>query len=246
MSDQAPPRRDAASWAKSVAQLRVDDVPEGATNINVAGRRLTSPIQGFGKMWQKTYTVRLPASRVSPEALIATWKEHFPEFWPAGNRFYGPLTGIAPGDVALLSMSLPGGMKLSTGVMVLYADERSFTLMTPQGHMFAGWITFSAEPAGDETLVQAQVLMRASDPIYEVGLTLGGHRQEDVFWSRTLTKLAAHFEHEGVVETTVVCVDRRRQWSRWRNVWQSAAIRTTVYTVTSPARRLRRGRGTDG
>ena len=54
--------------------------------------------------------------------------------------------------------------------------------------------------------------MRASDPIYEIGLTLGGHRQEDVFWDRTLTKLAAHFEHEGVVETQVVCVDRRRQW----------------------------------
>ena len=38
-------------------------------------------------------------------------------------------------------------MKLSTGVMVLYADEESFTLMTPQGHMFAGWITFSAHRA---------------------------------------------------------------------------------------------------
>ena len=37
-------------------------------------------------------------------------------------------------------MTLPGKMKLSTGVMVLYADEESFTLMTPQGHMFAGWI----------------------------------------------------------------------------------------------------------
>ena len=41
-------------------------------------------------------------------------------------------------------MSLPGGMKVKTGVMVLYADEESFTLMTPEGHMFAGWITFSA------------------------------------------------------------------------------------------------------
>jgi hypothetical protein len=39
--------------------------------------------------------------------------------------------------VALLNMTLPGKMKLSTGVMVLFADEESFTLMTPQGHMFA-------------------------------------------------------------------------------------------------------------
>jgi len=232
--------RDAESWAKPVRQLHIGDVPDGATNINVDGRRLTSPIQGFGKMWQKTYTVSIPADIVSPQDVIATWKASFPDFWPAGNRFYGPLTGIAPGDVALLSMTLPGGMKLSTGVMVLYADEQSFTLMTPQGHMFAGWITFSASQAGELTVAQAQVLMRASDPVYEVGLTLGGHRQEDIFWNRTLTNLAARFEHEGEVETSVVCVDRRRQWSRWRNVWQSAAIRTTVYTVSTPVRRLRR------
>ncbi len=232
--------RGADSWAKPVTELRIGDVPDGATNINVDGRRLTSPIQGFGRMWQKTYTVSIPSELVSPKQLIATWKRHFPDFWPAGNRFYGPLTGIEPGDVALLSMKLPGGMKLSTGVMVLFADEESFTLMTPQGHMFAGWITFSAMQHGDATVAQAQVLMRASDPIYEVGLAFGGHRQEDVFWSRTLTRLAAHFEHDGVVETSVVCVDRRRQWSRWRNVWQSAAIRTTVHTVSAPARRLRR------
>ena len=74
---------------------------------------------------------------------------------------------------------MPGRMKLSTGVMVLYADEESFTLMTPQGHMFAGWITFSASEGDGETVAQAQVLMRAQDPIFELGLTLGGHKQED-------------------------------------------------------------------
>src|SRR3954468_24982476 len=185
--------RGAAAWAKSVSRLNVSDVPAGAVNLNVEGRRLTSPIQGFGKMWQKTYQVRLPAARVSATELIATWKQHFPEFWPDGNSFYSPLTGIEPGEVALLNMTLPGRMKLSTGVMVLYADEESFTLMTPQGHMFAGWITFSAVELADETIAQAQVLMRASDPIYEVGLALGGHHQEDLFWQHTLTHLAAHF-----------------------------------------------------
>jgi hypothetical protein len=224
-------------WAKATPHLTVTDVPDGALSLNVDGRRLTSPIQGFGKMWQKTYQVRLPADRVSPGELIAVWKQRFPEFWPDGNRFYAPLTGIAPGEVALLNMTLPGRMTLSTGVMVLYADEESFTLMTPEGHMFAGWITFSATPAGDETLAQAQVLMRASDPIYEMGLALGGHRQEDRFWQHTLTALAEHFGHAAEVDTQVVCVDRRRQWSRWRNVWHSAAIRSTV---NAPVRLIRR------
>src|SRR3954447_23026042 len=31
--------RDAASWAKSVSRLNVSDVPEGAVNLNVDGRR---------------------------------------------------------------------------------------------------------------------------------------------------------------------------------------------------------------
>src|SRR5919201_1144915 len=232
--------RDATNWAKSVSRLNVSEVPEGAVNLNVHGRRLTSPIQGFGKMWHKTYQVRLPAERVSAPAVIAVWKQRFPDFWPEGNRFYGPLTGIEPGEVALLNMTLPGKMKLSTGVMVLYADEESFTLMTPQGHMFAGWITFSALETGGETVAQAQVLMRASDPIFELGLTLGGHRQEDRFWQQTLRALAAHFGHEAEVDTHVVCVDKRRQWSRWRNLWHSSAIRSTLYTMGAPGRALKR------
>jgi hypothetical protein len=240
MSDEQAAARDAAGWAKSVSQLTVSEVPEGALNLNVEGRRLTSPIQGFGKMWQKTYQVRLPAESVSAVDVISTWKERFPDFWPDGNRFYGPLTGIQPGDVALLNMTLPGKMRLSTGVMVLYADEESFTLMTPEGHMFAGWITFSATEVDGETVAQAQVLMRASDPVFELGLTMGGHKQEDRFWQHTLTALAAHFEHEAKVHTQVVCVDRRRQWSRWRNLWKSSAIRSTLYTMGAPGRALKR------
>jgi len=243
MSDmeQQAAARDATNWAKKVSTLNVSEVPEGAVNINVEGKRLASPLQGFGKMWQKTYQVRLPAERVAPGELIATWKQRFPEFWPEGNMFYGPLTGIEPGEVALLNMTLPGRMKLSTGVMVLYADEESFTLMTPEGHMFAGWITFSATCVDGETVAQAQVLMRASDPIFEMGLTMGGHKQEDRFWAHTLSSVAAHFGHEDAeVDTQVVCVDKRRQWSRWRNVWQSSAIRSTLYMLGAPLRGVKR------
>ena len=53
-------------------------------------------------MWQKTY--RMDAGpQITPEQAIATWRENFPEFWPKGNRFAGALTGINPGDVALLT-----------------------------------------------------------------------------------------------------------------------------------------------
>ncbi len=238
-AEAAPPRDDVASWAKKVERLQVDH-RDGVRGTNVAGRRLTGPVQGFGKMWQKTY--RMDAgSQIQPEEAIAMWRAHFPEFWPKGNRFAGALTGINPGDVALLDLSIGGGVKLSTGVFVLYADAESFTLMTPQGHMFAGWITFSAERSGDVTIVQAQVLMRANDPIYEIGMTLGGHRKEDKFWTATLTALGRRLGvPDPVVETRSTCVDPKRQWRHTSNVWHNSAIRSMLQTITAPVKGLGR------
>lgn len=228
--------RDESFWAKPVDKLTVGSVPDGALNLNVEGRRVTSPLQGFGKMWQKTYRVRI-GDAAPPAQVIAAWKERFNEFWPDGNRFYPPLTGIAPGDVALLNLKMPGGLKLSTGVLVMYADEESFTLMTPEGHMFAGWITFSAFEQDGATVAQAHVLMRAQHPLSELGLTFGGHRQEDKFWAHTLTSLAAAFGTRAAVERDVVCVDRRRQWRRIGNIRHDAAIRTTLYRMAHPFRK---------
>ena len=36
------------------------------------------------------------------------------------------------------------------------------------------------------------------------------------------------------MDTQVVCVDKKRQWSRWRNVWHSSAIRSTLYMLGAP------------
>jgi hypothetical protein len=232
--------RDAAYWAQQVSTLKVSHVPTGALNLNVEGKQAVGPLQGFGQMWQKTYRVRLHGASVQPVEVIKTWKEHFPKFWPAGNRFYGPLTGIAPGEVALINMSMPGGVQFSTGVLVLYADEESFTLMTPQGHVFAGWITFSAHEEDDCTVAQVQVLIRANDPLYELGFRLGASKAEDTFWQRTLTAVAADFKVlEAMVETTIVCIDPKLQWSQASNIWHNAAIRTALYTMLAPVRWIR-------
>ncbi len=58
--------RDAANWAQRGTDLRVSDAPENAINLNVDGRRVVSPLQGFGKMWQKTYRIRLEGASVTP------------------------------------------------------------------------------------------------------------------------------------------------------------------------------------
>ena len=231
--------RDAGNWAAKVERLAVEQ-RDGVRGTNVAGRRLTGPVQGFGKMWEKSYS--LNAGQVTtPQDAIATWKAHFPEFWPKGNRFAGALAGISPGDVALLDLAMGGGVKLSTGVFVLYADQESFTLMTPQGHMFAGWITFSAERAAEATVIRAHVLMRANDPLYELGMTFGGHAKEDRFWAQTLTALGTRLGvPDPQVETRSTCVDSHRQWRHASNIWHNAMLRSVLQTVAAPITALRR------
>src|SRR6266571_790038 len=241
--EEAAQPRDEAFWAKQASTFRVTRVPTGALNLNVEGRQALSPLQGFGQMWQKTYRVQLKGVTVQPAEVIKVWKENFPKFWPEGNRFYAPLTGIAPGEVALLNLTMAGGMTLSTGVLVLYADDESFTLMTPQGHMFAGWITFSAYEEDGCTIAQALVLIRANDPIYEIGFRLGGHKKEDKFWEHTLKAVGEHFGVDEVVQTEIVCIDPRFQWSEARNIWHNAAMRTAIYKMAAPLRWIRkRGR----
>jgi hypothetical protein len=233
------PRSDAANWARPVDRLSASESGERAVDL-VRGRRPMGAIQGFGKLWQKTYQIRLEPAGPSPKEVVATWRERFPQFWPSGNRFFAPLTGIAPGEVALLRVKAPGGLKLSTGILVLYADDESFTFMTPEGHMFAGWITFSAFDDGGTTVAQAQVLMRAQDPLSELGLMLGGHRTENRFWEETLTALAAHLGVAAIPSTQVVCVDARRQWSKLGNIRYDVGIRNSIYVVGGPVRWVRR------
>lgn len=233
-TEHAAPR-DAGHWAAKVDRLQVE-AREGVRGTNVAGRRVTGPVQGFGKLWQKTYSVDVGAE-VSPRDAIAVWKAHFPEFWPKGNRFAGSLTGISPGDVALLDIAVGGGVKMSTGVFVLYADAESFTFATPQGHQFAAWITFSAERSGETTVVQTQVLLRAGDPFYELGMPVM-NRMEDRFWAQTLTALAKRLGvAEPAVQTRSVVMDPKRQWRHAGNVWQNSMARSILQTVVPVRRR---------
>jgi hypothetical protein len=235
-------QRDAGNWAQPVDRLSAAGVA-GARNDAVTGKRVSGPLQGFGQLWQKTFKVRLDGSDASPKQVISTWKERFPSFWPKSGTFYAPLAGIAPGEVALLDIApVPGSpIKLSTGVMVLYADDESFTFMTPEGHTLSAWITFSAFRDGEVTVAQAQALERTSDPLDELAYMLGGNKMNDRFWRDTMANLARHM---GVatpaVDTQVVCIDKHRQWKQARNLRNSATLRTVRRTLTAPVRWITR------
>jgi hypothetical protein len=240
MTDPAP--RDASSWARPVDRLSATGV-DGAKVDSVTGKRVSGPLQGFGQLWQKTFKVSLDGIDTTPQQVIATWKERFPTFWPKSATFYAPLAGIAPGEVALLDLApVPGApVRLSTGVMVIYADDESFTFMTPEGHTLSAWITFSAFRDGDATVAQAQALERTSDPLDELAYIMGGNKMNDRFWKDTVGNLARYLGvGEPAVETQIVCIDKRRQWRRAGNVRNSATIRTARHTLAAPVRWLTR------
>jgi len=235
--------RDKESWAQPVDRLSTTAKTGGMDTVT--GRRVSGPIQGFGQMWQKTFKVRLNGLGLDPEAVVTHWKAGFPTFWPKGAAFYAPLAGIAPGEVALLEVApVPGSpVKMSTGVMVIYADRESFTFMTPEGHALSAWITFSAFRDGDTTVAQAQALERTSDPFIELSYIFGANRANDRFWEKTLENLAASLGVAApVIESEKICVDKRRQWRYVRNLRHSAAVNMAVGTVTAPARWVRRRR----
>ncbi len=235
--EEPPMRRTPeTTWAQSRERLRAPDAPAGAVNLNVTGRQVVGPLQGFGPLWQKTYRVLLDGLDISPAELIALWKAEFPTFHPSTNRFYPSLAGIEPGEVVLINAMTPGGL-VSTGVMVLYADDESFTLMTPEGHPESGWVTFSAYRDEAGCLVaQVQSMARTNDPIYEVAFRLMGAKIQEQIWEHVLVALAAHYGLAAQVELKKSCVDPRVQWGQARNVWHNAQIRTMAYVLAAPAR----------
>jgi len=232
-------------WARPVDRLDVGDLPEGVLNLNVQGRRLAGVLQGFGPLHRKTYRVRLEGVTVPPAEVVKEWKSNYSAFWPDRARLYAPLARLEPGDVAVINAN-ESGVRLSTGVMVIYADDESFAFATSEGHIFAGWITFSAHDDGGTTVVQVEPYIRTSDPIYEIGFRLFGSRKEDRFWGQTLESVARHFGVEAVAESRAECIDPKMIWSNARNVRNNAMIRSALYGLSRPARavwqRLRRSR----
>ncbi|HNT30263.1 MAG TPA: FAD-dependent oxidoreductase, partial [bacterium] len=219
---------DVNFWAPPVGILRVPPMPPEARNWNVHGLRPVGPVNGFGQLWQKIYQLRISNPAIRPEEAILALKEHFHRFQPPYNRFYPSAKGIRPGEIILINASTPGG-PIATGVMVLYADNNSFTFITPQGHPESGWITFSAfRNSQGTTVVQFLSLARANDPVYEGAFRLTGSKMQVRIWTFLLRALADYLNSRPEITVQEHCVDSTMQWSEAGNIWYNAQIRTLL------------------
>ena len=138
--------------------------------------------------------------------------------------------------MALVNLGLPGRMKLSTGVL-LYADDESFTPMTPEGHMLAGWITFSAGARDGVTVVQIQALSGTNDPLHELGYVLGGNRLNTSDPDGREPGPPSRGRAQGRLPGRL---RRPALPGKAGNIGKNAAVRTFVWTLGTPVRWLRR------
>ncbi|HEY32790.1 MAG TPA: DUF1990 family protein [Dehalococcoidia bacterium] len=231
-------RQSDAGWAPEVPRIKVAEKPEGAFAKNMDGRRIIGQFQGFGPMWEKTYWLNIKKAGIKKEDIVLAMQEHFVEFQPSKNSFYPTNKGIAPGEIIFIDSRTPGGI-VSTGVMVLYVDDRSFTFITPQGHPEAGWVTFSIDESEDSIYVQIQGLARASDPFFEIAFKIAGSKFQETIWKHVLSSLAKYLGVEENVQMKKYCIATDLQWSKVNNIWYNSQIRSLPLNIATLFKRSR-------
>lgn len=206
------------------------------TAANVEGMTPAPPSTGFGQLWLKTLRMSLE-QEATPESVMERWRERLPMLWPNGGEIYRSWRGIKTGEMAGIDLDL-GPVTMSTGVVVDDVSPTSFTLQSPTGHLFAGRISFSTRTHDGKPLAEIEILMRANDPLYELGLKFGGHRKEEHFWAEMLWNLAGLY---GSASTAAGDGGTSRTSATTPQFARSCAI-----FATASRRRFAAGRTNDG
>ena len=242
-----PSGKEPGDTSERISAFISDPLPDSVLKENVEGRKITWPDDGFGKLWRKRYWIRLEGASVTPHELVKMWKDHYTDFWPKGSRLYQPPDGLKEGDAAAADLAMIGGTRVGTGIEVVDVSDTSFTFATLEGHTLAGTITFSGRDDAGVTVAQVEVHMRAGDPLYEIGMPLGGHHHENNFWKASLVALARHYGIDARPEMSQECLDPKRRWRNASNIVHNAFLHTAGQLVARSFRRLAgnvRSRGT--
>jgi len=206
-------------WAPAVKRITVKDPPAPAVNLNM------QPLKNVDK---------------SPEEMMTILKTHFPEFQPPENKSYPSVQGIQPGEYVLIDLRTPGGL-VSTGVIVLYSDDTAFTLVTPQGHPEAGWVSFNIFEDAGQMVARIRSFACTGDPFYECAFRINGSKFQENIWKHVLTSFGEYLGAEGTVEVTRECPVNNIQWPAIINLWYNAQFRTLLYIGLTPFRWLLSG-----
>lgn len=215
-----------AGWGELGDSGECSALPEAILRL-IKDRPMHSPVDGFGRLYLRTYRATLTGTTWSAQQVFAALVNQFPAYWPEGNYFLPCAARIEPGALCAILLSMPMGLRLVTGARVMYLDETSFSLMTLQGHMFAGWITFSAYQEDGQVGVQVQALVRPGDVLFEVVYRLGfGMKAEDNFWHTVLRNFSQSIGVEPKLQQENQTIAGDLIWRNFGNLWYNASLRS--------------------
>ena len=133
-----------------------------------SGRDVQGPADGWGAAYRRRYRATILDPVVTPEELMAVIANDpdvaCPVEFARFEKIRGERGDLRVGDE--YRVRLPGPW--NGPVRVVERDERSFRLATLDGHMEAGEITFSAEPADGGMVFQIESWARSGDPVFAV------------------------------------------------------------------------------
>jgi NADH dehydrogenase len=174
----------AASW--ETFGLTPTDIDEGLRRLIMQLDEIT-PAEGTGTVEIKRFWTVIHGSPLDAAGLIRAFRRHFKDVMPSpvGVEPAAPAVELDPN--AVLTIALPGRGHVQ--IRVEEVTEKQIIVATLRGHILAGIVRFSAEPAGDAIRFEVMTCDAAADPIHWLSLTLGGTRVQDANWHRVVNNV---------------------------------------------------------
>jgi uncharacterized protein YbjT (DUF2867 family) len=169
----------------------VDDLPE------------QTPDEGVGRLQRRQFRIDIDGSRLGAASLMEQLRTRFADVVPfEAAAEPGSPTVIEEGATLTLELPLRGHVQ----VRVEKLDERSFTLVTLEGHPLAGVVRFHCEDGhGTGLRFSIDVVERPASRVDQVSMALVGSAAQKRTWKQTaenVCALAGGHSEAGVTEVS--------------------------------------------
>lgn len=141
----------------------------------------TLPSEGFGALHRKRFWADVADSPLAAESLFSLVRTRFAELMPRIVETAAEpdaATRVVEGETLTLGLPLRGHVQ----VRVAEVADRSFTLVTVEGHPLAGAVRFLVEERGGALRFEVQVYSRAAGVVDFLLMRALGDRIQDANW----------------------------------------------------------------
>lgn len=141
----------------------------------------TLPSEGFGALHRKRFWAEIADSPFDADALFSLVRTRFSELMPRiveTDAEPDTATRVVEGETLTLGLPLRGHVQ----VRVAEVADRSFTLVTVEGHPLAGAVRFLVEERGGALRFEVQVYSRAAGVVDFLLMRALGDRIQEANW----------------------------------------------------------------